>query len=278
MWIFRSRSGPPPGAAFLPLALGLAALLLPALSLAQGRTVIAVDTVRALQPWAPHAEYSFLRLVMPEHPEVATTINRHLAIDFLEADPDTAGDRLFDKVWGEPVTGWMPRLSYLEWQVHHPLPEVVDVELSAEGCAAYCEGFTRHYVYDLRDGHYLAFDSLFTQPGLVAVNDTLDKLWRTTLKDHVDSLETGSSGPDLAPEDKELAQRVAALYRDCLEERLGRPPYAEIQPLPMTMRFFIARCAAHVEQELDELDPVSFELPYGWLAPYLRPALRSIFR
>lgn len=246
---------------------------------AQGRTVMLVDTIRAAQPWPPYAEYSLPRLVMPEHPEVATTINRHLAIDFLEADPDTAGDRLFDKVWGDTVTGWMPRLSYLEWEVHHPLPEVVDIELSAEGCAAYCEGFTRHYIYDLRDGRYLDYDSLFTPSGLVAVNDTLDKLWRSTLRTYVDSLEIGLSGPDLTPGDKEVAQLVAVLYLDCLEERVDLAPYVEdVQPLTTGMRFFIARCAAHVNQNLDELDPVSFQLQYGWLLTRIRPQFADLLK
>lgn len=278
------RTPPPgtgriPGAALLPLALGLAFCLNPARILAQGRTVYAVDTVRAVQPWPPHAEYSFPRLVIPARPEVAERINRHLAIDFLEADPDTAGNDLFSLVWGDAATARTPSLYDLTWEVHQPLPEVVDFELTGEGCGAYCEGFTRHYLYDLRDGSYLAFDSLFTPAGLVAVNDTLDKLWRSTLRAYVDSLEIGLSGPDLTPADKEVAQLVAVLYLDCLEERVDLAPYVEdVQPLTTGMRFFIARCAAHVNQNLDELDPVSFQLQYGWLLTRIRPQFADLLK
>ncbi len=237
-----------------------------------------VDTIRATQPWAPHAEYTFPRLSLPERPSVAARINRHLCIDFLEADPDTAGNNLFGLVWGDTATARLPSLYDPTWEVHHPLPEVVDIELTAEWCGAYCEGFTRHYVYDLRNGHYLGFDSLFTPAGLSVVNDTLDKLWRSTLNAYVDSLETASSGPDLLPEDKEFAQSVATLYLDCLEERIDRAPYVDdIQPRLTAMRFFISRCAGHVNQNLDELDPLSFELSYSWLRQYMRPELRSLF-
>ncbi|MBK8612936.1 MAG: hypothetical protein IPN85_05495 [Flavobacteriales bacterium] len=247
--------------------------------MAQGRTVLTVDTIRAVQPWHPHAVYTFPHLRVPERPQVAERIQRHLCIDLLEADPDTAGDRLFGRVWGDTATARLPSLYDLTWEVHQPLQEVVDFEISAEGCGAYCEGFTRHYVYDLRDGHYLDFDSLLTPAGLSALNDTLDKRWRTTLGNYMDSLGVRLSSPDLTPEDTELVVLTYALYRDCMEEREGRAPYVDdIQPLTNAMRFFISRCAAHVNQNLDELDPLSFELPYGWLAAYLRPELKSLFR
>ena len=42
--------------------------------------------------------------------------------------------------------------------------------------------------------------------------------------------------------------------------------------------FFLARCASHVEQELDDLDPLRFDLSTAWLAQHLRPEMRVLFR
>lgn len=272
-------TGRTPGAALLPLALGLAFCLNPARILAQGRTVYAVDTVRTAQPWPPHAEYSFPRLVIPARPEVAERINRHLAIDFLEADPDTAGNDLFSLVWGDTATARPPSLYDLTWEVHQPLAEVVDFELTGEGCGAYCEGFTRHYLYDLRDGSYLAFDSLFTPAGLVAVNDTLDKLWRAVVSQQILTIEDTLSTRALSVEDQEWFRESVELYRNCRDERPRHAPYVEdIVPLPQIMRFHIARCSAHVNRNVDDLYTVEVQLPFSWLATHFRPELRSLFR
>ena len=128
---------------------------------------LVVDTISARQPWSPFELYTFPHLGMAGHRDVAERINRDLAIDLLEVDPDTLEGILFQNVWGDPAQGPMPRLSSVTWSYARPLAHVLCFAFSAEACGAYCEGSTVHRTYDLHNGQRLEFDSLFTAVGLL---------------------------------------------------------------------------------------------------------------
>ncbi|MEO8588557.1 MAG: hypothetical protein ABI432_04250 [Flavobacteriales bacterium] len=254
-------------------------LVLPLLGFVPSKAqTVAIDTISAVQPWAPNEAYSFPHLRMPEQPDIAARIHHDLCTDFLQVDPDSAGNDIFEMVWGDAVSGGMPRLNSLTWSFTRPLPQLLGFEFSAEGCGAYCEGFTTHYVYDLRNGDRLVYDSLFTAAGLIAVNDTLDRAWRRVVSDRIQMLDDERLSSDLAPEDAERINSKIELYRVCFDERpVGEPYVADMEPLSNGMRVFIARCSAHANRELDELDAVELFLPYSWLVPYLRPDVRVVF-
>jgi hypothetical protein len=245
---------------------------------AQRSATLHVDTIRAVQPWPPHEVYSFPRIVMPDRQPVADRINRHLCTDFLEVDPDTAGNGIFTAVWGDTVGWTTPRLSYLEWQVRRPLPDLLEVELGGEGCGAYCEGFTMRYQYDLREGRSLTHDELFTTPGLAALNDTLHRSWSKLLTGHIAHLVDSLADAEIEPGHVEFLQARMDLYRTCLEERPEGDPYVVDMVIEGDgIRFFLARCAPHAFLNLDELDPVSFALPWSWCVPRMRPEVRPLF-
>lgn len=278
MWTPRLRSSRLPAASILTAALGLAVFLLPADLAAQGPVVLEVDTVRAIQPWGRHAEYTFPRLVLPASPAVATAINRHFSTMMLEVDPDTAGDALFDLVWGDSVSGGMPRLNDITWVVRHPLPEVVEIELTAEGCGAYCEAFTVRNIYDLRNGRYLPYDTLFSPEGLKALDDTLYQAWVDRLNGYILARIDDLADKEIDPEFVDQVRGSMELYRQCMDERAVGDPYVEdLSIVAEGMSFSIARCAPHVVLELDELAPVSFTLSLAWCRPFMRPELRLLF-
>ncbi|MBL8002565.1 MAG: hypothetical protein JNL05_11435 [Flavobacteriales bacterium] len=242
-----------------------------------GQVTVLVDTARAVQPWPPYETYSFPRIRLPQHPAVAARIDHDLCIDVLEVDPDTANGHLFDRVWGDTVGWTTPRLSYLEWSVRRPFPGVLEVELSAEGCGAYCEGFTTHYQYDLRTGRRLDYDSLFTPQGIATLNDTLYKAWTALLNGHIAGVVDSLADSEIDPEYVEFLRAELELYRNCLGERTDDPYVEDLMFEAEGVRFFISRCAGHVDLALDELDPVSFVLPYGWCGRWMRPDLRPLF-
>lgn len=248
-------------------------------TLAQSPPVVLVNEVRATRPWEPREAYAFPRIVMPERPAVAHRINRHLCGELLEVDPDSAGNALFGNVWGDSAGTWLPRLNYLSWSTAHPCPEVLDVLIEGEACGAYCEGFSSHYVYDLREGRVLTFDSLFTAAGAMAVNDSLYRRWVRMLGDHIAATLDGMSVEGVGTDDLERSRAMLEMYRYCMEQRPEGEPYVtDIVPFAGGIGFFIARCASHVDQALDELDPLRFDLSTAWLAQHLRPDIRGLFR
>jgi hypothetical protein len=268
----------------VPWAIGLFGLCCSTLA----QPVLQVDTIRAVQPWPPHEEYTFPRLVSAERSVQTASIDRDLALRLLDVDLDSvAHGHLFDQVWGDTITGWLPRLNYLSWQVRRPLPEVVEVEFSAEACGAYCEGFTDYLLYDLRDGAYIGDDSLFTAAGRAMLADTLKAVWFQRVSDHLVQLMVWSAAlPDKAVEDtaavgeeRQMMESQIELYQRCLDERADRGPYILGMTIePGLLRFHVARCSNHVEQALDELDPMSIALPINTVFPLIRPDRQSLFR
>jgi hypothetical protein len=239
---------------------------------------VLIDTIVATQPWWPRTVYTFPYLRMPDRPEVAARINKDLCIDFLEVDPDTADGRIFEMVWGDTARGGMPRLLSLAWSCEHVLTDIASIELSGEGCGAYCEEFTVHYVYDLRTGVRAEYDSLFTGRGLVVVNDTLGKRWRRLVNAEIALLDSSSKAASVSSEELDRITEMLELYSNCLGERSESDPYVyDIDPLEKALRVYISPCAPHVVRALDDLGSITFDLPYTWLVLYLRPEMRAVF-
>ena len=239
---------------------------------------VVVDTIFAMQPWPPYEEFSFPHFTIPGQPQLAERIDRDICIDLLEVDPDTAKGSIFQMAWGDPSHEMPQRLNSITWSASQPLPEVLSVTFSGEGCGAYCEGFTIHYNYDLRDGHRLEFDSLFTQKGRTAVDDTLRKFWQAKVEAQIQMVQDSLQVTGLSADNKEWWQEASDLYRQCLLERADERPYvSDMEPLDRELRVDIARCSAHANRNVDDLDEVSIDLPHAWLGPYLRPDVAPLF-
>lgn len=259
-----------------PISIFWVAMSIPAAGAAQP---ITVDTISAMQPWPPHELFTFPRFSISGHTQVADRIYRDACIELLEVDPDTAKGSIFQVAWGDPTLGLSQRLNSLTWSFDQPLPQLLSIAFSGEGCGAYCEGFTVHYVYDLREGSRLQFDTLFTDVGHTAVDDTIRKQWVALVETHMRLITDPLQGNSLSAENSEGWNGALEMYRQCLLERAGQRPYvADFEPRDHGLRVYIARCSAHVDRDQDDLGEVFVDLPYEWLRPYLRPELASLFR
>jgi hypothetical protein len=238
-----------------------------------------VDTIRTVRPWGRPEVYTFPHVVMPQRPGIAAAINKDLCVDLLEADPDTTlPGQLFSQVWGDTVTGWMPRLNSITWTTSRPFLNVFTVAFEAEGCGAYCEGFSTFRSYDLRSGRRLDFDSLLTPEGAYVVFDSLDHRWRRTVEAQIHFLEDTLRTPGMAPEYVDWGREALELYRSCLEDRPeGQPYVGDIEPLKEGLRCWVARCSVHANRSVDDLDAVPLDLAYSWLGPHLRPEWHGLF-
>lgn len=254
----------------------LAMMLAPVLGALRAQTVH-VDTIAMVQPFLQQERYTFPRITMPGALQVAQRIQRDLSTDLLEVDPDTAEGQWFDMVWGD-TSGGMPRLNSIDWSVTLPRPRILSVEFSAEGCGAYCEGFTVHRVYDLRSGQRLAVDTLFDAVALSEINDTLARAWHELVSDHLASIRDSLAAPPRDSLMRDFYKEAEELYAQCLEEHEEALPYiTDLVVEGSALSFYISRCSAHWNQNADELDPVHFELSLTWLLPRMRPEYRALF-
>lgn len=246
---------------------------------AQGR-LVHVDTLRALRPFGPAEVYSFPFIRTPEDPEVGERINRNLQVELLGSVRDSVPETFFEPLWGRPdeygdaVDIAMQSMS---WSVAKPLPDVLVVTFSAEGCGAYCEGYTTYRSYAFPFGALLTWDVLLWKEERDTVEDSLAHWWRQRVHEHMrkEELELGRRGR--SAEDVEHSHAVMSLYRNCLERRAqGHVPVHEVEPLENGLRVHVASCGSHFERAVDVLGQVAIDLPYNWLEPYFTPALRYL--
>lgn len=238
---------------------------------------LTVDTVSERQPWAPFARYTFPHVAFEGHADIAERIDRDLTVDLLELDPDTTEGSIFQRVWGSAGGDPLPRWNALTWSCSMPYPQVVSFVFSGEACGAYCEGATIHRSYDLRDGHRLVYGDLFTTEGLAMVNERVHKRWVDIVETRIDQLEDSLRNAVGPPGTSESVEASLALYRACLIERpVDRPYVADMEPLPGTLRVWIARCSAHADRGLDDLGEVAIDIPAAELAPYWAPGLAAL--
>lgn len=251
------------------------ALLLTIAGMAQ---TVVIDTLAAKQPWKPFQVYSFPRVGIANRPQLAGRINRDLAMDLLEVDIDTLKGPLFQQVWGDGEGG-LPRLSTLTWTSARPLGNVLSFEFSGEACGAYCEDFSIHFNYDLRTGERLQFDSLFTQGGSIAVNDLVGKRWNMAVEREIALLEDSLQKHGRSDEEREELTASLNLYKSCLAERSGLPPYVEDFDLHRNELWLrVARCSTHADREIDVLYNMVMVLPYADIARYMRPEALALIK
>jgi hypothetical protein len=237
---------------------------------------VEIDTLRAVQPWGQHVEYTFPSVRLPNDPAVADSINRSLSIAFLGMDPHTSAKDPLSELWGDPRSSGVPRINNLRWTCERYAPGALTVHLIGEACGANCEGFDRHYTYDLRTGATLDLDKLFSETGRVVAEDSLALRWQRRLALRIDQLKAERAALGVSADAKTYQDEAIAMFEECMGMNVRRSaPIADFFPTPEGLRFITARCSHHVDQEMDDLFPLAIDLSREELFSLLRPAARE---
>lgn len=252
-----------------------AVLLLMLCGTLSAQTVV-IDTLHAVQPWGQQVEYTFPSVRLPNDPAVTDSINRSLSIDFLGVDPYTSEKNPLSELWGDQGSSGMPRINGFRWTCERYSLGALTIRLMGEFCGANCEGFDMHFTYDLRTGATLDLENLFSETGLVVVQDTLARRWQRRLALRIDQLKAERAALVVSPETVTYQDEAIAMFEECLgmhEERSA--PIADFFPIPNGLRFITARCSHHVNQEMDDLAPLAIDRSRMEISSLLRPAARE---
>ena len=152
-----------------------------------------VKEIKASDPIHKTLKYSFPLVVMPQNKKVADRINNHLASDFLDIDRTKIKKSIFENVWATKERSIAIR-SDISFKVLRNDKNVLNISIFAQGCGAYCEGFTTYYTYDLKNGARVKLDSLFNKEGKKFLLDSMNKkkkeILQLKLKEITDALKT----------------------------------------------------------------------------------------
>lgn len=230
-------------------------LLLPFLVAGQ----VTVKEIKETHPVEETGEYIF-PFIKAKSSTVSNLINNTLCSDFLDVDRAKIKKSIFENVWpGEenPVG----RLHDISYEVLQNSNRIFSISISAEGCGAYCEGFTRYYNFDLQTGKQFLLEDLLTADGRKLLLEFINKQKKETLQHKIRSAKETlrkKSSP-LNEEDKEYYEEMIDVYTTCLEEQVYSSfEYLQFSLQQKTLVVFGERCSAHVNQNVDELGDFEF--------------------
>lgn len=224
-------------------------LLLPLLVAAQ----VTVKEIKEAHPVEETGEYVF-PFIKAKSSTVSNRINNTLCSDFLDVDRSKIKKSIFENVWpGEENP--MGRLHDISYEVLQNSNRIFSISISAEGCGAYCEGFTRYYNFDLQTGKQFLLEDLLTADGKKLLLESINKQKKETLEHKIRlAKETlRKKGSSLSEEDKEYYKEMIELYNNCLERKYSSFEYAQFSLQQKTLVVLGERCSAHVNRNVDEL-------------------------
>lgn len=197
-------------------------------------------------------EYAFPKVVVEGQKNISQNINNILREDILSAPKNMKDENIFDNVWLKKGMV-MPIINDISYETIDLNERIICLSISAEGCGAYCEGFTRYFVFNSKTGSQLKLDSIFTKDGLMYLLDKTNanktELINQKLKEVADTLT--KTKRDI----KESYADMKEMYTQCLSFK------SELEHVP-TMQFTIKkgiltliteRCSSHMQMALDEL-------------------------
>lgn len=228
----------------------LLVLLFPLLSHSQ----VTVKEIKETHPDDKEQIYIF-PLIKTKTGSISTRINNTLCSDFLDVDRNKIKKSIFENVWPNDENS-MGRLSDFAYEVLHNSKRIFSISISAEGCGAYCEAFTRYYNFDLQTGKEFKLEDLLTPTGKKLLLEAMNKQKRELLQQKIRSAKEIllKKGSPVSKDDKEYYEEMIEVYSNCLESQLYRSlEYTQFSLQQKTLVVFTERCSAHVNRNVDEL-------------------------
>jgi hypothetical protein len=163
---------------------------------------------------------------------------------------------------------------------------VLTINISAEGCGAYCENYDVDYNFDARTGRLLALEDLIRPTAFAALarrmNQESRRLYTQQLKSLRQELAAArKKRPPAADEIENLQQRIE-LNEGCLGEggegrwRADGLDYLGLSLAKPGLTLRAGRCSNHASRALDDVGDIVLTLPPSELAPLLNDYGRAL--
>lgn len=162
-------------------------------------------------------------IIKTGNPQIDNSINKDLKNRFTNNEyPDLSTDSTIIK-WAEE------QIIYLDFEVTYVKNDLISLNISAEGCGAYCTGWTDYFTYNYVTGQFLTIDQIIDTTGNFKsiVLDDKDKQYEQQKKELQEMLLDNNTELDedtykWALEqyencDKDFALNSFALHTDYLE-------------------------------------------------------------
>lgn len=224
--------------------------------------IFEVRVLEEKSPFDSAAVYSFPYISREADNGIADSINRSLAKEVLDITLGEQRASIFENVWGSKQRP-TPRLYDLSFDILRNDGILLSVAISAEGCGAYCEYFTRYLNFDSRTGRRVYLTELLTEQGLRLLLDSLIVRQRREIEDFVQQTKESLRGRTLSDEDQDYYDDMFSMYEVCLERSdsiaTDFADYLEFMLNDDTISVLLDDCSVHMNRNVDELGEFEFE-------------------
>ncbi|QNA44921.1 hypothetical protein [Lacibacter sediminis] len=215
---------------------------------------VTVKEIKETHPLRKTEEYIF-PIIKGKSGTVSNRINNALCSDFLDVDRNKIKKSIFENIWpGEENNFGL--LSDISYEVLQNSKRILSISISAEGCGAYCEPFTRYYNFDLQTGKEFKLEELLTPSGKKLLLEAMNKQKKELLQQKIRSAKEllSKKGSSVDKDDKEYYEEMIEVYSNCLKSQLYNSlEYIQFSLQEKTLVVFADRCSAHVNRNVDEL-------------------------
>jgi hypothetical protein len=168
-------------------------------------------------------------------------------------------------------------LTNLSFQVLRNDERIFSILFDAEGCGAYCEGFSTPLAFDSNTGRLLTDIDLFTDQGRKDLSMEIAKRNQETIRNQLAKLQNiKSSSEGLSGED--IANAIE-MYTECLGNWQSKDWQKWVGKMEFRadgIVFEHGRCSIHALQALDDLGDLRNAFSYVALKPRLTPYGRNV--
>lgn len=263
----------------LMVALAAATTLAAPLSVG-GRTLVWKSDKNSDHGWIA-SQWEQGKLKMPEvagaDAQAARRINDVLFAELMESFAPNKPGKTFSLPEGLAPEG----TAEMDFEVLRNDGRVLALEITREGCGAYCESYRTSLNFDARSGRWLSLDDLLSTAG---ANSLRKQMWQERKRQYQAQIKTLKATPRSKQADDEAdRQERLALNQDCLARLAEEPPaparraeealaYLRWSLKPDNSLVLTAeRCSAHVNAALDDVWEVSLVTAPAALASLLTP-------
>ena len=164
---------------------------------------------------------------------------------------EDAKESIFEGVWRTREKE-IPELNYFDYKLELLTDKLYSVTISAEFCAAYCEGYEMTYTFDLFSGNILTLDTFFTEQGKNELLNTLIAIKQSMIKSKISEFELLIRSDTISANDKEQYMAMIDLYKNC-ENNYDSLHFLRFIPSAKKLAILVDRCSMHYHRDLDEL-------------------------
>lgn len=234
-----------------------------------------VEIVTGESPYNKQFAFVFPVVKRSSNTDAANAINKALTKDVLGIEWGTQKRSIFENIWGKQEMD-IASVSDISFNVINNDARFFCISISATGCGAYCEDWTRYYVFESSTGYPISSVQLFTGQGLQNIIDSVKFKREIILRKQIELLKSTMDKIPLSPDDKDNYRQAISLMDQCSTQNLSGK-YLNYSLDQLQIVFHVEKCLPHVIRSL-ESNVYDFTFDIKSLQDYLTDYGKSLLK